>query len=89
MDSADASAQESLDLALLQMRSETLQAVGAALARIDDGRYGECSDCAGDIAAERLSALPFAVRCRECEGLRAAAQSPRPSAAAGRRFAFD
>ena len=56
-----------LDLALTQLRSEMLQRVAAALTRLDEGNYGCCVECEGDIPQARLKAMPFAIRCRECE----------------------
>ena len=38
----------------------------AALARIESGDYGVCSQCGGDIAPARLLALPIATRCINC-----------------------
>jgi DnaK suppressor protein len=35
--------------------------------------YGDCFECGDEIAEARLRALPFAVRCRECEQSREAA----------------
>jgi len=34
------------------------------------GKYGSCVDCEGEIAEQRLRALPFAVRCQACEETR-------------------
>lgn len=44
-----------------------LREVEAALQRIDDGVYGECMDCGGDIPLERLQAWPTATRCTDCQ----------------------
>jgi DnaK suppressor protein len=66
-DLSDADIQEDLDHSLLQMRAETLNRIDDAIARLDDGKYGRCVECDGEIAARRLQALPFAVRCRTCE----------------------
>lgn len=52
------------------MQSETLTQVNEALGRLDDGTYGHCFECGEDISEARLRALPFAVRCRECEEAR-------------------
>jgi DnaK suppressor protein len=49
------------------MKGETLQRVREALVRLDAGEYGDCAECGGEIAEQRLRALPFAVRCRACE----------------------
>jgi DnaK suppressor protein len=59
-----------LDLALTQLRAETLQRVATALTRLDEGNYGCCVECEGDIPEARLKAMPFAIRCRECESAR-------------------
>jgi DnaK suppressor protein len=63
----DTDVQGDIELALLQMRAETLARIDEALARLDAGQYGLCFDCAGEIAERRLRALPFAVRCQACE----------------------
>jgi RNA polymerase-binding transcription factor DksA len=38
----------------------------AALARIEQGEYGVCSNCGGEIAPARLAALLTATRCIKC-----------------------
>ncbi|MHB8080257.1 MAG: TraR/DksA family transcriptional regulator [Candidatus Krumholzibacteriia bacterium] len=38
-----------------------------ALARIEDGTYGRCESCNGQIAIERLKALPYTRLCIECK----------------------
>jgi RNA polymerase-binding transcription factor DksA len=35
-----------------------------------DGTYGLCVSCGRPISAERLAALPYAVRCADCAGRR-------------------
>ena len=59
--------QGDLDLALLQMRSETVARLDEALIRLDAGKYGSCFECEGEISDRRLRALPFAVRCQPCQ----------------------
>lgn len=44
-----------------------LREVEAALRRIDDGTYGECIDCGGEIGYDRLKAYPTAMRCVTCQ----------------------
>src|SRR5487761_144415 len=39
----------------------------AALARMDDGSYGRCVDCAGPVPEERLEARPATARCVPCQ----------------------
>jgi DnaK suppressor protein len=81
VESSDAILQEDLDLALLQLKTETLERIEDALARLDDRSYGYCFECGGEISRQRLASLPFAVRCTRCEGAReAAARAEKPAA---------
>jgi len=59
--------QEDIELALIQMRFETLGRIDQSIARLDEGAYGRCSSCSEEISTSRLRAVPFAVRCRDCE----------------------
>ncbi len=43
-----------------------IEAVEAALARIEAGTYGTCVKCQDPIAGGRLKALPFARTCIDC-----------------------
>jgi RNA polymerase-binding transcription factor DksA len=43
-----------------------LRAIDAALKRIEDGTYGQCISCGGNISVQRLTAVPYAVKCRTC-----------------------
>jgi DnaK suppressor protein len=69
-DGAHVDVQEDVDLAMIQLKAETLRRIDAALRRLDEGHYGNCVECGDPIAHERLRALPFAVRCRDCEDTR-------------------
>jgi DnaK suppressor protein len=62
--------QEDIELALIQMKAETLNKINEPLTRLEDGRYGLCFECGEEIAEARLRALPFAVRCKDCEEAR-------------------
>jgi DnaK suppressor protein len=55
------------DLALRERATQQLAQVEAALARIEDGTFGQCTRCGREIAAERLDALPWAAHCIECQ----------------------
>lgn len=66
LEQTDAGSQSEIDLALLQMRTQTVSHLNEALARVEAGEYGVCLDCGAPIPDVRLSALPFAVRCRTC-----------------------
>jgi len=56
-----------LAFALLQMETETRTRIDEAVVRLDAGKCRSCFTCGGDIAEQRLQALPFAVRCQACE----------------------
>jgi RNA polymerase-binding transcription factor len=55
------------DLALRDRAIQQLGLVDAALARIDAGTFGTCTNCGKPIAAERLEALPWAALCIDCQ----------------------
>ena len=74
VESAEADIQEEIEFALVQMKSETLSKVNDALVRLEQGNYGNCFDCGEEIAEKRLRALPFAVRCKDCEEARETAE---------------
>ena len=73
-ESSEVDIQEDIELALIQMKSETLNKIDAALRRLNEGSYGDCFECGDEIAEARLRALPFAVRCKECEEARETAE---------------
>jgi DnaK suppressor protein len=62
--------EDDLVLALIQMKAEMLERVNEAVRHFDEGAYGYCIDCGEVIASARLRAMPFAVRCRDCERTR-------------------
>jgi DnaK suppressor protein len=66
-ESSEADIQDEIEFALIQMKSETLNRIDDALSRLDHGTYGNCFECGEEIAEKRLRALPFAVRCKDCE----------------------
>ncbi len=43
-----------------------VEAIHAALARIDDGTYGICKRCGEEISGERLDIVPHTTLCRDC-----------------------
>src|SRR3954451_11625821 len=57
------------DLALRDRADQQLALVDAALARLDDGSFGQCVRCGEPIATGRLEALPWAPRCIDCQRL--------------------
>lgn len=46
-----------------------LRALDAARGRMEEGSYGVCVDCGGEIEYERLKAAPAAFRCIACQRL--------------------
>jgi RNA polymerase-binding transcription factor DksA len=54
--------------ALLDETRVALAEIEAAEQRLDDGRYGTCTACGLEIAAERLAALPATSTCVDCAG---------------------
>jgi DnaK suppressor protein len=84
VESAEADIQEDIEFALVQMKSETLNKINDALVRLEHGEYGNCFDCDEEIAEKRLRALPFAVRCKDCEEAREAVEQRERQLAARR-----
>jgi len=74
VESSEADIQEEIEFALIQMKSETLNKIDDAVGRLEQGDYGYCFDCGEEIAEKRLRALPFAVRCKDCEEAREVAE---------------
>lgn len=70
VESTEADIQDDIEFSLLQMKTETLNKVGEALLGLDVGTYGYCDECGEEISEQRLRALPFAVRCKNCEEAR-------------------
>lgn len=74
VESSEADIQDEIEFALIQMKSETLNKINDALSRLEQGNYGDCFECGEEIAEKRLRALPFAVRCKDCEEARETAE---------------
>lgn len=74
VESSEADIQDDIEFALIQMKSETLNKIEEALHRLEDGTFGYCFECGEEISEARLRALPFAVRCKDCEEARESAQ---------------
>ena len=66
-DWAAADAMAAHDITLVSRDLAELANVEQALARLADGSYGECVDCAGAIPYARLAAYPSARRCVACQ----------------------
>ena len=84
VESSEADIQEDIEFALIQMKSETLNKINDALGRLEQGTYGNCFECGDEIGEKRLRALPFAVRCKDCEEARENAEQRQRQIAARR-----
>ena len=59
-----------IDVGLIEIINATMSRIDAALERIADGAYGQCTRCHEPISEARLRAMPFAVCCQRCESNR-------------------
>ena len=66
-DRAIADLAEETGLAIVNLRKEMLEKIDHALEKLDQGTYGICDDCGGEISEQRLKAVPFAIYCIECK----------------------
>ncbi len=75
---ADMNPKDLADVASGDMDRKTIEAIGvqeinrlkridAALARIENNKYGVCMQCGKKIPAERLEAIPYAMLCISCK----------------------
>ncbi len=55
-----------MELNIASGENERIRMIEEALERIEDGTYGKCVSCDGDINLERLKAIPYARLCIEC-----------------------
>ncbi len=55
-----------LDHSLEENSEHVLSAINVALAKLDGGSYGTCERCGGQIAPDRLRAIPYATMCIDC-----------------------
>jgi len=56
-----------VNLRLLQIDAKLLRAIEAAIARIENGTYGICANCEGEIGVARLKAVPWTSVCIACK----------------------
>ena len=67
-DSAQVAGQQGANRALSGQLGENLAEVERALAKMDDGTYGQCEVCGKQIAEARLEAMPAARFCIDHAG---------------------
>lgn len=58
--------EQEFTLSLMEADEGALEAIDEALARIDAGAYGKCTECDGVIPKTRLNAIPHAAMCIRC-----------------------
>src|SRR4029450_13166360 len=66
---------QDVELALMEMKSETLGQIDEAIRRLEAGTYGTCANCGREVAEARLKALPFATLCLECQEMQEEARA--------------
>lgn len=64
---AQVATERDLAFAVNEHETSELIAIDAALARIDDGTFGECTECGVKLPLARLNAAPDAARCIPCQ----------------------
>lgn len=58
---------ESTAFSLIELKHNELEMIEQALERMEKGEYGRCVDCRKWITPARLRAMPYAIRCRDCQ----------------------
>jgi DnaK suppressor protein len=66
-DAAAGTLDREIDYTLEGNSEQLLAQIDAALARIEDGTYGTCTNCGKPIPEERLEAVPWATLCIDCQ----------------------
>lgn len=66
-DTATETVEREIGNTLEEHDERVLEAIDAALQRIEAGTYGKCVNCGAQIPEERLEAMPWATLCIECK----------------------
>ncbi len=67
IDSASQNVEKELLFELADNEKMMLDAIEAALRRIEKGTFGSCESCRGKISDERLKAIPWVRYCISCQ----------------------
>jgi DnaK suppressor protein len=67
MDEIQYASERDLAIRNVDRESGLLRDVKAALLRVHDGTFGTCIDCESAISPKRLAAVPWALRCIQCQ----------------------
>ncbi len=66
-DAGAATAERTELLGVVDTLKSQLDAVDAALSKIEDGSYGVCESCGAAISPDRLEARPASILCVDCK----------------------
>ncbi len=66
-DIAEADYEQEKSLLMKTRTQDELRLINSALARIEQGDYGECSECGDEIPVKRLAIQPYSLLCIECQ----------------------
>jgi DnaK suppressor protein len=69
-DAGAATAERTEVLGIVESLKDQLDAVDAALRKVDDGTYGICSSCGKPISEARLEGKPESIYCIDCQSKR-------------------
>ncbi len=78
LDAACDSAQDEINSQLVDVESRELFAIDEAIARMDQGVYGDCDVCGKPIPLQRLQAVPYVTDCIICRRKAEAANNAGP-----------
>jgi RNA polymerase-binding transcription factor len=71
-DRASLEGDRNLELRIRDRERKLLSKIDEAIGRIDDGSYGKCEECEGEIGVARLKARPVTTLCIDCKSLQEA-----------------
>jgi DnaK suppressor protein len=58
--------EQEFTLGRMETEGSVLEAIEAALERIEDGTFGDCEECGSRIPKMRLEAIPYTPMCVKC-----------------------
>ena len=67
IDMTQEAADRDLAVELMDRESVLARSLRSAIGRIENGMYGICAECEGEIAPKRLEAIPWAELCIACQ----------------------
>lgn len=66
-DDATETVEKERDFTVRDSWKDVFNRIEQALAKIDNGTYGQCDRCGVEIPVERLNIMPYAVYCVSCQ----------------------